>query len=255
MCAWRPNGCRSSSSTRFCEKLYGKNGESPMKLILFDIDGTLISSGGAGTLSLDLAFREVFGIHDAFGGISMAGKTDIQIIKEGFRRHGLSFDNGVVPRVVDSYLRNLERQVPRAGGRHLKPGVREALDALARNDDLASVGLLTGNLEQGARIKLGAFGLNCYFRSGAFGSDDEDRNRLLPVAVARYATLRRRPFSYRDCIIIGDTPRDVECAKRYDAMCIAVATGPYDAGSLREAGADLVMGDLSDTGAFLRALE
>jgi phosphoglycolate phosphatase-like HAD superfamily hydrolase len=225
-----------------------------MKLVLFDIDGTLISSGGAGTLSLDRAFREVFRLQDAFRGISMAGKTDIQIIKEGLTRHGLSGDNGVVPRVVDSYLRNLDREIGRAAGKHLKPGVKEALEALLREEDRVSLGLLTGNLEQGARIKLQAFGLNGYFPSGAFGSDDEDRNRLLPVAVRRYRELYGNSFSYRDCIIVGDTPRDVECAKRYDAFCIAVATGPYEAALLRDAGADVVMENLSDTGAFLSAL-
>jgi phosphoglycolate phosphatase-like HAD superfamily hydrolase len=226
-----------------------------MKLILFDIDGTLISSGGAGTLSLNLAFQEVFGMVDAFRGISMAGKTDIQIIREGLWRHGLSPENGVVPRLVASYLENLEREVARAGGKHLKPGVREALETLAGEEGRAAVGLLTGNLEQGARIKLEAFGLNGYFRSGAFGSDDEDRNLLLPVAVRRFETLCGRTFPFRDCIIVGDTPRDVECAKRYDAFCIAVATGPYDAGSLRETGADVVMEDLSDTAVFCRVLQ
>jgi phosphoglycolate phosphatase-like HAD superfamily hydrolase len=110
-----------------------------MKLVLFDIDGTLISSGGAGTLSLDRAFREVFGLQDAFRGISMAGKTDIQIIKEGLTRHGLSGDNGVVPRVVDSYLRNLDREIGRAAGKHLKPGVKEALEALLREEDRVSL--------------------------------------------------------------------------------------------------------------------
>jgi phosphoglycolate phosphatase-like HAD superfamily hydrolase len=178
----------------------------------------------------------------------------MQIIKEGLTRHGLSGDNGVVPRVVDSYLRNLDREIGRAAGKHLKPGVKEALEALLRDQGWASLGLLTGNLEQGARIKLEAFGLNGYFPSGAFGSDDEDRNRLLPVAVRRYRELYGKSFSYRDCIIVGDTPRDVECAKRYDAFCIADATGPYDAGSLRDTGADVVMENLSDTAAFLGSI-
>lgn len=225
-----------------------------MKLILFDIDGTLISSGGAGTLSLDLAFQEVFGIPSAFRGIGMAGKTDIQIIKEGLVRHGLSSENGVIPRVVDSYLRNLEVEIGRARGKHLKPGVREALEALAEEERGTALGLLTGNLEQGARIKLAVFGINGYFASGAFGSDDEDRNRLLPVAVRRYETVLGTSLRYDDCVVVGDTPRDVECAKRHDAFCVAVATGPYDVASLRAAGADVVLEDLSDTPAFLRTL-
>src|SRR5512139_3246058 len=142
-----------------------------MKLVLFDIDGTLIGSGGAGTLSLNRAFSEVFRIPDAFRGISMAGKTDIQIIKEGLRHHGLPSDNGVVPLVAASYLKNLAQEIPRAEGKHVKPGVRDALESLGREDRRMPRGLLTGNLEEGARIKLRALGLDGYFQSGAFGSD------------------------------------------------------------------------------------
>ncbi len=116
------------------------------------------------------------------------------------------------------------------------------------------MGLLTGNLEQGARIKLGVFGLNEYFPTGAFGSDHEDRNKLLPIAVERFNILSGSQFDYTDCVIIGDTPRDVACAKPYNAVCIAVATGPYGAGSLVDAGADVVVEDLSDTEHFLNIL-
>ena len=116
------------------------------------------------------------------------------------------------------------------------------------------VGLLTGNFEQGARIKLGAFGLNEYFATGAFGSDNEDRNKLLPIAVERFNILSGRDIDFTDCVIIGDTPRDVMCARPYNAICIAVATGPYAARSLVAAGADVVVEDLSDTDHFLNIL-
>jgi phosphoglycolate phosphatase-like HAD superfamily hydrolase len=109
-------------------------------------------------------------------------------------------------------------------------------------------------MEQGARIKLGVFGLNEYFPSGAFGSDHEDRNRLLPIAVERLKNISGRHFDFTDCVVVGDTPLDVMCARPYNAVCIAVATGPYGAGSLVAAGADVVVEDLSDTEHFLNIL-
>ena len=108
------------------------------------------------------------------------------------------------------------------------------------------LGLLTGNLEHGARIKLEPFDLNKYFLSGAFGSDDEDRNRLLPVAKIRFEEICQSKIDFSKCIVIGDTPLDVYCSKPYGAICIGVATGPYPIDALRRAGADHVFEDLSD---------
>jgi phosphoglycolate phosphatase len=214
-----------------------------MRLILFDIDGTLIDSGGAGTRSLNLAFERLFSIKDAFHGISMAGKTDTQIIKEGLIKHGISTD-GNPGAVIDSYLKHLRKEINN-DRKHVKPGVQEILKKLSLMKD-AALGLLTGNLEPGARIKLEPFNLNEYFPAGAFGSDDEDRNRLLPIAVKRFEELFQKRIGNDHCIIVGDTPRDVECAHIYGAMCIGVATGPYPIDTLIEAGADYVVKDLSD---------
>jgi phosphoglycolate phosphatase len=118
----------------------------------------------------------------------------------------------------------------------------------------AALGLLTGNLEPGARIKLEPFSLNQYFPSGAFGSDDEDRNNLLPIAIKKFEELVRKKIDTDECIIIGDTPRDVECAHIYGAICIGVATGPYLLDELIEAGADYVLKDLSDNHSLLHFL-
>ncbi|HXX53871.1 MAG TPA: HAD family hydrolase [Thermodesulfovibrionales bacterium] len=210
-----------------------------MKLVLFDIDGTLIDSGGAGTRSLNNAFEDIFLIHDAFKGISMAGKTDIQILKEGLGRHGLDTENGNVGLLCERYIVHLRKEI-RNPGKQLKPGIREAVGIIAWRKDVF-LGLLTGNIEAGARIKLEPFGLNGYFPLGAFGDDHEDRNRLLPIAVERFSQFSGKEISYRDCVVIGDTPRDVECAKVCGAYSVAVATGPYSYASLLGSGADSVL--------------
>lgn len=215
-----------------------------MKLVLFDIDGTLIDSGEAGTRSLNLAFEEVFSIPHAFRGISMAGKTDIQIMKEALRRFGLDSENGNIEILCRNYIRHLKYQIenPR---RHLKPFIREALASLVEKKDF-TIGLLTGNIKEGARIKLSPFGIDNYFSVGAYGDDDEDRNRLLPIAVERFMKVYKKEIDYRNCIVIGDTPRDVECAKVHGAVSVAVATGPYPYDTLLNSGADMVLRDMSE---------
>jgi phosphoglycolate phosphatase-like HAD superfamily hydrolase len=222
-----------------------------MRLVLFDIDGTLIDSGGAGVRSLDLALKDLFSIENGFHGISMAGKTDTQIIKEGIMKHGLSA-NGTIDAVIKAYLNYLRREINN-DRKHVKPGIYEVLEELRPLQDLG-LGLLTGNIEEGARIKLEPFRLNEYFPAGAFGSDDEDRNNLLPIAVKRFEELFQQKIEADNCIIVGDTPRDVECAHIYGAMCIAVATGPYSYDDLIEAGADYVVHDLSDQKSLLHFL-
>lgn len=221
-----------------------------MKFVLFDIDGTLIDSGEAGTRSLNLAFEELFSIPDAFKGISMAGKTDIQIIKEALRRHGLDSENGNIEVLCRNYIRHLKGQIENPK-RHLKPFIRETLTFLSKRKDL-TIGLLTGNIREGAMIKLNPFDISHYFSLGAFGDDHEDRNRLLPVAVERFRKVHKKEIDYRDCIVIGDTPRDVECAKIHGAVAVAVATGPYQYETLLATEADMVLKDMSE---FIRKLQ
>ncbi len=214
-----------------------------MRLVLFDIDGTLIDSGGAGTRSLNRAFQELFSLEDAFHGIRMAGKTDSEIIKEGLLKHDLAID-GNLDAVVSMYLKNLQKEIHN-DRKHVKPGVHGLLEKLSFKSNVG-LGLLTGNLEPGARIKLRPFNLNRYFLTGAFGSDDVDRNNLLPIAVKRFEELFKKRVAINECIIVGDTPRDVECTHIYQAFCIGVATGSYSFEELVEAGADYVVRDLSD---------
>jgi len=212
------------------------------RFVLFDIDGTLIDPGGAGRRSVTRAFYEMFSIREAFAGASMAGKTDIQIIKEGLARHDFPIGDGVLSSIVSRYVEILQREISNPKG-YVQPGVVELLDAL-RETDGYWLGLLTGNIERGARIKLGAFNLNGYFPIGAFGDDSEDRNNLLPIAVERLREMTGIDIGYNDCIVVGDTQLDVECAKPFGAISVAVATGPYQYESLLETGADYVLRDL-----------
>ncbi len=213
------------------------------KLVLFDIDGTLIHTGGAGTKSMDLAFNRLLGIKNAFAGISMAGKTDPQIMKEGLQRYGVKDNNGILEKLINEYLDILKVEIENPL-RTVKPGIIEVLDLLKKHN--TSTGLLTGNLEKGARIKLESFGISGYFPDGAFGSDHEDRDMLLPIAIDKFSKMGFE-FSPEDCVVIGDTPRDVRCAKVHGAYCIAVATGPYSKEDLLDTDADVVFDSLQDT--------
>jgi phosphoglycolate phosphatase-like HAD superfamily hydrolase len=223
-----------------------------MKLVLFDIDGTLMDSGGAGTRSLENAFRDVFSFEGATYGVSMAGKTDIQIVREILVKHGLPNENGTVQSLIDAYVKNLGKEINNREKR-LKPGVNDILKSL-RSMAGVHVGLLTGNVEKGAEIKLGAFGLFGYFSLGglseplfgAFGSDSEDRNRLLPIATAKFKTITGINVGYGDCVVVGDTPKDIACAAPYGAFSVTVATGPYSSEELEAAGADVVLEDFTE---------
>ena len=213
------------------------------KLVLFDIDGTLIDPGKVGRRSVTKAFYELFSIKDAFAAIKMAGKTDIQIIKEALSVHGISSNSGIIPEILSRYIKILKTQVD-TRTISIKLGAIELLNYLEILDGF-QVGLLTGNIKQGAMIKLGTFNLNRYFLFGAFGDDNEDRNGLLPIAVEKFRKMTNINIRFSDCIVIGDTPLDVRCSKPYGAISVAVATGPFSHESLLESGADYVLRDLS----------
>jgi phosphoglycolate phosphatase-like HAD superfamily hydrolase len=215
------------------------------RLILFDIDGTLIDSAGAGKRAFERALQNITGMEDGFRGISYAGKTDLQILREGLEKLGIEHSDGLPDQFVARYIEHLKVELSRAEG-SVKPGVKELLERI-ETEEIFFTGLLTGNLHQGARIKLRAFGLDHFFPLGAFGSDEEDRNRLLPVAVRRLSEMHGIMVTYQDSVVIGDTPRDIECAQVHGARCIAVATGPYSVQDLESAGADLVLPDLRGT--------
>jgi len=224
-------------------------------LIIFDIDGTLISTGRAGTRAMTLAFQDMFGVENGFQNVPMAGRTDPTIIREGLEAHGIRAVDGTYSQYVDRYLHHLTREMASSPLKKVMPGIREILEALKNvGNGTPVLGLLTGNLESGARIKLQDLRLWDYFSVGAFGSDHDDRNRLLGVALDRCRSVLGREISPEEALVVGDTPKDIECSQPFGAAAVAVATGPYSADELARHNPDHLFEDLSDTEAFLRVL-
>jgi phosphoglycolate phosphatase-like HAD superfamily hydrolase len=227
-----------------------------MKLVLFDIDGTLVWSDGAGRRAIHHALTEVFGATGP-ADYRFDGKTDPQIVRDLMRMVGHADDH------IDARMRNLfERYVERlrmelrAPGYHprVMPGVFALLDALEARRDVV-LGLLTGNLVEGARAKLESVGIDpARFRVGAFGSDHEHRPSLPEVARRRLRESLGLEVPGRDVVIIGDTPADVTCGREVGARAIGVATGRYPVEELRRHGAAAVFADLSDTAAVVAAI-
>jgi phosphoglycolate phosphatase len=223
-------------------------------LILFDIDGTLVLTGGAGGRAMSLAFEEIFGIRDAFRGVPLAGRTDAWILRDGAAAHGISPDSPALLRFRDAYLRHLVVELEKPGPRKgIMPGIRRLLDALSARDDIY-LALLTGNYEEGARIKLEYFDLWRYFRCGAFGDEAPHRNGLVKKAVERVAACGGPTIAAARTVVIGDTPLDVAGAVFSGARSLAVATGSHTVDQLRASGADVVMQDLGDTEQVLRVI-
>lgn len=225
------------------------------KLVLFDIDGTLVLTGGAGLRAMNRALLDVFGQTNGLDGIPVAGRTDWAILADAVRRFGHALDGGLLDDLQHRYVAHLSAEIHHTGhGRKgVMPGIPEILERLDRRDDVL-IGLLTGNFEEGARVKLEYFDLWKYFRFGAFGGDAADRNALVPFAVERGRACGLTDIGDSDVLVVGDTPHDITCAHAAGAIAVAVATGSSSVGELRAAGAEHVFEDLSDTEAFLRLL-
>ena len=225
------------------------------KLVLFDIDGTLVLTGGAGVRAMTRACDEIVGSSNALHGVAVAGRTDWIILADALERMGRDLDGELFAALRDRYVTYLreEIQVPGHGVKAVMPGIQSLLDDLQSRDGVY-LGLLTGNFEAGARIKLEYFDLWRYFRCGAFGDDAADRNALVPVAVSRARECGVPDLSPRDILVVGDTPHDIACAHAAGATPVAVATGMFTTEQLRDSGADIVFRDLSDTAAFTSLL-
>lgn len=200
------------------------------------------------------AFEELFAIPEPLDNFSMAGRTDPWVLATLASANGVPPDAPELSRFHDVYLKHLETEIEKPGpSKGLMPGVRPLLDTLVERGDV-HLALLTGNYERAARVKLEYFDLWRYFRGGAFGDAALDRNGLVPKALASVSALGGPSIEPPDAIVVGDTPLDVACARTVGARSVAVATGGYDVSSLGEAGADIVLADLSDIAAVLRAL-
>jgi phosphoglycolate phosphatase len=219
-------------------------------VLLFDIDGTLVLTGGAGQRAMSRAFEDLFAIPDGFRDIAMAGRTDTWILSRAAEAHGIR--PGDLSSFHDVYVAHLERELdPPNPAKAIMPGVRALLDALASRDDVY-LALLTGNYQSAARLKLEHFDLWRYFQCGAFADDAPDRNSLVPKALERIRECGGPAVSTDDVFVIGDTPHDIECALAAGARPVGVATGGYSVEQLRDCGAEIVFADLRDAGAFLR---
>lgn len=227
------------------------------KLVLFDIDGTILLSAGAGRRSILAAIAGTVAEPHTLPAIRFDGKTDPQIVIELLTAagHPDPADPGRILAVLEQYLKHLEEDLTANGHRsRVMPGIPPLLDALEQEPGIM-LGLLTGNVAPGARLKLRAAGLDPgRFRVGAYGSDHAERPCLPPIAVERAEPLAGRRLSGDEVVIIGDTPADVACAASIGARTIGVATGGFTVAELEAAGADLVFADFSDTRRAMEAI-
>jgi phosphoglycolate phosphatase len=224
-------------------------------LVLFDVDGTLLLSGGAGARAMAIAFERVFGVSDAFKGIPIAGFTDTFLVSRALARANLPDTVDAHTSFRGAYLDLLPEEIvkPGTGRKGLMPGVRELLDELSSDPEMHPA-LLTGNYKVAAHIKLAHFGVGDYFSWGAFGEDSPDRAELAQLALGRAAARTVPRVACDNAVVIGDTPHDVACARAIGARVIAVATGNSSLDELLEAGADSVVATLADTAGVMKRL-
>jgi phosphoglycolate phosphatase-like HAD superfamily hydrolase len=227
-----------------------------LSLVLFDIDGTLLLSGGAGVRAMTRAFETVFAVPAGFDGVPAAGHTDRWLLSHALRRHGLP-DTPVAQETFRAcYVAYLAEEIerPGSGRRGVMPGVESLLAALEQRPAL-HLALLRGNYARAAEIKLSHFGLARFFGWGVFGDEAADRRDLARLALTRARERRIPDDACARAVVVGDTPHDVACARAAGVRALAVATGPFTVEQLQEAGADLVFRDLTDGAAVIDAIE
>jgi phosphoglycolate phosphatase len=222
---------------------------------LFDIDGTLVTTGGVGRRALELAFERAHGRRDACGGFRFDGMTDRAIVRGGLVALDVAPTRAAIDAVLACYLDVLEEQVARApeATYRVHAGIPEALDALQGHGEYA-VGLGTGNIRQGARIKLDRVGLFARFGFGGFGCDDEDRTALLRRGAERGAASLGLTLEEVRVVVVGDTPKDVAAARGIGAESVGVGTGSFTAEALAGAGATCAFASLGVPGALQAVL-
>ena len=219
-----------------------------MIVCLFDIDGTLLSSGGAGKAALEAALTQDFAI-PLRAQVPYSGRTDRAIIRDLFRLHDIAETPANLERLFAGYLRRLPECLQAYQGQ-LLPGIGELLQALRARQDVA-IGLLTGNVRAGARAKLGHFGIFEHFGFGGFGDNHFDRDDVAREALAEVRRCIGADVASEQIWVIGDTPLDVRCARAIGAKVVAVATGIHTMDDLAQAEPDLLLADLADAGPLL----
>ncbi|HZP55964.1 MAG TPA: HAD family hydrolase [Dehalococcoidia bacterium] len=222
---------------------------APATIVLWDIDNTLLYTGGAGSLGMARAFRDLYGIDDAFRKVEFSGRTDAAIFRDAALAHGIAVEDipSEIPRFIDAYAAHLAETLGETTGGGLMPGVRAVLEAIAARDDLEQ-GLGTGNFRRGGALKLRHFGIDAYFPGlpGGFGEDSEDRAAVIARGIERMrGRLNGRGAAAR-VVVIGDTPHDVSAARANGAFALGVGTGRNTASELRACGADEALDDLAD---------
>jgi phosphoglycolate phosphatase-like HAD superfamily hydrolase len=223
-----------------------------MHVCLFDIDGTLIASGGAGKAALEAALADEFGINHLIEKLQLSGRTDRAIIADLFRLHVIDDTPENHERLRDAYLRHLPHYLASCAGRVL-PGIAELLVHLAERDDVA-MGLLTGNVRAGAQVKLGYFGLHHYFAFGGFGDHHLDRDDVAREALAEVQRQLNGSVNRERIWVVGDTPLDIRCARSIGVRAVAVATGWHSLDELAEHRPDLLLADLSNPTPLLSSM-
>lgn len=224
-----------------------------MHVCLFDIDGTLISTGGAGKAALEAAMASVFGVCQSMENVQLSGRTDRAIIRDILALHGIDETSAVRERLMAGYLGHLPFCLARIKGQVL-PGIAAFLEQLAEQDEVA-VGLLTGNVRAGARLKLGHYQLSHHFPFGGFGDHHHNRDDVAREALREIQHRFDGTVPANRIWVIGDTPHDVQCARCIGACVAAVATGWHSLENLKACGPDVALMDLSDPAPLLALLD
>lgn len=221
-------------------------------ICLFDIDGTLLSSGGAGQHAMECALLDVFGVTGPYEDIQAAGRTDRAITTDLFNHHKIELSETNWTTFLKAYLGHLPNSLTQNRGRVL-PGIIDILEQLSSNE-MVTLGLLTGNLQAGARIKLQHFQIDHHFAFGGYGDHDHHRDDVARSALQEACRHLQRTISGKDVWVLGDTPADVTCGRAIGARTIAVATGIYSVEELKAAKPDFLFADFSDVLAVLDCL-
>ncbi len=226
-----------------------------MKLVLFDIDGTLVNTGGAGSESMRIAFEQIWGISNGFKNIFMMGKTDFSILMEALKNNNLTPDEYKVNDFLENYFQILKQEIKKdRTGKKICPGIIPLLKSLYKRKNY-TLSLLTGNYKKSAFIKLNHFNIGHFFHDGAFCDDTEKREEMVPIIKKRIEKKEKTKIQNNDIFVIGDTPSDINAARRNGVHAVGVTTGIHTYKELQSHTPDHLFTDLSDTDRVLQILE